>query len=156
MGEHASPARNVTVMPYRRDSVELAQWLASCDALVHAGSNETFGLVMLEAMACGLPVVGINAGAVPEFVDEKVGMLAAPLDAEGMASAISNLYQRDLGERWGHSARPRARTPPTSDAVVSKQLAFLRRVGSQVKKPAGERDPQQRLAHLQATVAPGA
>ena len=75
-GRDATPARNVTVMPYRRAGIELAEWLASCDALVHAGSNETFGLVLLEAMACGLPVVGVNAGAVPEFVDEQVGQLA--------------------------------------------------------------------------------
>ena len=32
------------MLPYRRDSVELAQWLASADALVHAGNRETFGL----------------------------------------------------------------------------------------------------------------
>ena len=45
---------NISLIPYRRDSVELAQWLASADALVHAGTKETFGLVILEAMACGL------------------------------------------------------------------------------------------------------
>ncbi len=105
-GHDATPARNVTVMPYRRAGIELAEWLASCDALVHAGSNETFGLVLLEAMACGLPVVGVNAGAVPEFVDEQVGQLAAPRDAESMASAISDLYQRDL-RTLGLAARRR-------------------------------------------------
>src|SRR4029077_20630732 len=74
-GERATrPAPNVTMIPYRRDSVELAQWLASADALVHAGTKETFGLVILEAMACGRPVVAARAGAFPEFVDDSVGM----------------------------------------------------------------------------------
>ncbi len=40
----ARPNSNVTMIPYRRDSQELAQWIASCDALVHAGTKETFGL----------------------------------------------------------------------------------------------------------------
>ena len=44
---------NVCALPFRSDSRELASWLASADALVHAGTEETFGLVVLEAMACG-------------------------------------------------------------------------------------------------------
>ncbi|MDE2251998.1 MAG: glycosyltransferase, partial [Gammaproteobacteria bacterium] len=60
-GESARPAPNVTVQPYRRDSIELATTIASCDALVHAGCSETFGLVIIEALACGIPVVGAGA-----------------------------------------------------------------------------------------------
>ena len=101
------PAANITVQPYRRDSVELATAIASCDALVHAGSSETFGLVIIEALACGIPVVGANAGAVPEHVDETVGMLAPPGDGAGMAAAIAALYERDL-PALGRAARARA------------------------------------------------
>src|SRR5215475_10809989 len=96
-GERATrPAANVTMIPYRRDSVELAQWLASADALVHAGTKETFGLVILEAMACGRPVVAARAGAFPELVDEGVGLLAEPDDAGSMAEAIAALFERNL------------------------------------------------------------
>lgn len=102
----ARPAHNVTMVPYRRDSLELARWIASADALVHAGTKETFGLVILEAMACGRPVVAARAGAFPEFVDERVGGLAEPNSAAGMAEAIAALYQRDL-EAIGAVARAR-------------------------------------------------
>jgi alpha-1,6-mannosyltransferase len=105
-GRHERPAANITVLPFRRDSIELAQWLASADALVHAGSNETFGLVILEAMACGLPIVGTRSGAIPEFVDEQVGLLAEPRDADSMADAIAGLYDRDRAA-LGVAARQR-------------------------------------------------
>src|SRR5579862_9267173 len=102
----ARPAANVTLLPYRRDSQELATCIASADALVHAGTKETFGLVMLEAMACGRPVVAARAGAFPEFVDESVGVLAEPNSATGMAEAIAALYERDL-DAVGATARAR-------------------------------------------------
>jgi alpha-1,6-mannosyltransferase len=102
----ARPMSNVTMVPYRRDSAELAQWLASVDALVHAGTKETFGLVVLEAMACGRPVVGARAGAIPEIVDETVGQLAEPMSAASMAEAIAALYERDI-EAVGAAARTR-------------------------------------------------
>jgi alpha-1,6-mannosyltransferase len=99
-------SENITVLPYRRDSIELAQWLASADALVHAGTAETFGLVIVEAMACGRPVVGVRAGAVPELIDRRVGELAEPDSAASMAAAIRQLYDRDLGT-LGTAARNR-------------------------------------------------
>ena len=102
----ARPTGNVTMLPYRRDSLELAQWLASADALVHAGTKETFGLVLLEAMACGRPVIAVRASAVPEFVDESVGMLAEPCNPASMAEAIAALYERDL-DAVGAIARAR-------------------------------------------------
>jgi alpha-1,6-mannosyltransferase len=102
---HAHPATNVTMLPYKQ-SDELAQWLASVDALVHAGTKETFGLVVLEAMACGRPVVAARAGAVPELVDESVGQLAEPCDGSSMAEAITALYERDVNV-VGAAARAR-------------------------------------------------
>jgi alpha-1,6-mannosyltransferase len=119
--KHARPTRNVTMLPYRRDMRELAQWIASCDALVHAGTKETFGLVLLEAMACGRPVVAARASAVPEIVDESVGMLARPGDGASMAEAIAALYERDI-EAVGAAARAR----------VLKQFTWAQSFGTQV------------------------
>jgi alpha-1,6-mannosyltransferase len=118
---------NVSVLPYRRDGVELAQWLASADALVHAGSSETFGLVIVEAMACGRPVVGVRAGAVPELIDERVGELAQPDDAASMAQAIRRLYERDP-DVLGANARARALQRYTWSHVLQLQLSSYARV----------------------------
>ncbi|HYB33200.1 MAG TPA: glycosyltransferase [Steroidobacteraceae bacterium] len=122
-GERAArPAANVTMLPYRRDSVELAQYIASADALVHAGTKETFGLVILEAMACGRPVVAARAGAFPEFVDESVGMLAAPSCGASMAEAVAALYQRDL-DAVGAAGRARVLRQFTWHRAFHTQIA---------------------------------
>jgi len=118
----ARPAANVSMLPYRRDSHELARWIASADALVHAGTKETFGLVILEAMACGRPVVAARAGAFPEFVDETVGVLAEPHSAEGMAEAIAALYERDIAA-VGAAARARVLRHFTWSRAFHSQLA---------------------------------
>lgn len=120
-GRSARPAANVSIVPFRRDSGELASWLASCDALVHAGTKETFGLVVVEAMACGRPVVGARAGAIPEIVDPAVGELAEPLDAASMAEAIAALYTRDI-EAVGAAARARVLQHFTWSQALQVQL----------------------------------
>ncbi|HEY6517110.1 MAG TPA: glycosyltransferase family 1 protein [Steroidobacteraceae bacterium] len=133
------PAANVTMLPYRRDSIELAEWLASADALVHAGTKETFGLVILEAMACGRPVVAARAGAIPEFVDDSVGVLAEPGSGARMAEAIAALYQRDL-TALGANARARVLRKYTWNRAFQGQMATYKALlgRERVRVPAGE------------------
>jgi alpha-1,6-mannosyltransferase len=126
-GEQKQLAPNITVLPYRRDAIELATWIASCDALVHAGSSETFGLIVLEAMACGRPVVAVRAGAIPEHVDESVGMLATPNDPSDMAAAIAALYERDI-DALGAAARHRVLQRYTWSQALRVELAHYARV----------------------------
>jgi glycosyltransferase involved in cell wall biosynthesis len=73
------------------DDVE--EVIASMDLLVHASVlPEPFGLVLIEAMAQGLPVVATRGGGVGEIVDDgKTGILVPPRDAGAMAEAISTL-----------------------------------------------------------------
>ena len=77
---------NVTRIPYCGDDTALAGFIASSRAFVHAGSHETFGLVLLEAMACGRPVVAMRASAVPELVPRDAGMLVEPHDDLAIAA----------------------------------------------------------------------
>jgi len=131
----ARPSANVSLLPYRRDSLELARWLASADALVHAGTKETFGLVILEAMACGRPVVAARAGAIPEFVDNTVGVLAEPNSGERMAEAISALFERDV-DALGAAARARVLRQFTWQKAFQAQTAvYASLVGARRAKP---------------------
>jgi alpha-1,6-mannosyltransferase len=82
-------------MGYERDPLKLAAMVASCDALVHANENEPFGLIVLEALASGLPVVGPSRGGIAELIDETVGQKAARADTAGMAEAIEALFARE-------------------------------------------------------------
>ncbi len=138
-GRQARLAANVTMLPYRRDSVELAEWLASADALVHAGTKETFGLVILEAMACGRPVVAARAGAIPEFVDASVGMLAEPGSGVRMAEAIAGLYERDI-DALGANARARVLRTFTWNRAFQGQMATYKAMlgRATVAVPGGE------------------
>jgi alpha-1,6-mannosyltransferase len=113
-----SPGR-VIELPYEPEPARLAALLASCDAFVHANDSEPFGLIVLEAMACGLPVVGVDSGGVAESVDDTVGALATRSAAPEFADAIDGLFSDDVRER-GYSALLRARERHGWDAVFQR------------------------------------
>jgi alpha-1,6-mannosyltransferase len=122
-GGGAPVSDRAVALDYVRDPAELAGILASCDAFVHANDNEPFGLIVLEAMACGLPVVGVAAGGVAESVDEEVGQLAARSEVGAFAEAIDALFARDVAA-VGAAARRRAAERHGWDAVF-RQLCFI-------------------------------
>jgi alpha-1,6-mannosyltransferase len=76
------------LLPYQSDRAEFARLLASADVYVTAGPHETFALSVIEAQACGLPVVGVAAGALIERVPEGLGFLGPEGDAQTMADNI--------------------------------------------------------------------
>jgi alpha-1,6-mannosyltransferase len=94
-------------VPFVADIDELATALASADAFVHAGDQETFGLSVLEAMACGTPVVARRAEGLAELVDDTVGIAVDSDRAESYAEAIEALFTADLDVRR-RAARARA------------------------------------------------
>lgn len=79
---------NIRLLDYESDRKKFAELLASADVYVSAGPFETFGLSVIEAQACGLPVVGVNAGALRERVAAGLGYLGPVDDAEAMAANI--------------------------------------------------------------------
>ena len=79
----------VLVAGFRRDIPDL---MRSLDVLVHPAKAEAFGLVLLEAMANGCPIVASASGAVPEIVRHDLnGLLFPPGDAEALAGALIQL-----------------------------------------------------------------
>ncbi len=101
---------------------EVARWLASADALVHAGDRETFGLVVLEAMASGIPVVGVRGGAIPELVVPGTGLLADPLSAESLADTVRALFA-DGWRGMGRLARRHVEQHYAWERILPRLLA---------------------------------
>lgn len=106
-GKDQLPQPNATFLDYVSEPAALTRLISSCDAFVHANANEPFGLVIIEAMACGLPVVGMATGGAAELIDEAVGQPArAPTEA-AVAEAVAALFERDPAA-LGEAARRRA------------------------------------------------
>ncbi len=93
---------------------ELASAYASGDAFLFPSSTETLGLVLLEAMAAGCPVVGANRGGIPDIVSDGVnGCLYDPDQPASLPTAVERLLgdpaarrqlrlaAREEAERWG-------------------------------------------------------
>jgi alpha-1,6-mannosyltransferase len=115
-GKDVRYSPQVDCLDYERDPARLAGVMASCDAFLHANENEIFGLVVLEALAAGLPVVGSGAGGVGELIDETVGQCARSVDPAGLAEAIEALFARDL-PAISAAARRRAEERHSWDAT---------------------------------------
>ena len=115
-------APHATMLPYQQDGTRLARLLASADALVHAGRHETFGLVVIEAMACARPVVALGGGAIDELVDASVGVVAARADAAALADAVRTLYVRDRAA-MSALARHRVARDYLWERTLPRQLA---------------------------------
>ncbi|MET0964475.1 MAG: glycosyltransferase [Noviherbaspirillum sp.] len=107
-------------LPFQSRPAALARLMGGCDLLVHTGEQETFGMVVLEAMACGIPVLGMAAGGVAELVSADSGMLVEPNDADALTEGIRTIYHRDLRAM---GARARSRMVAQYDwSVVMPQL----------------------------------
>jgi L-malate glycosyltransferase len=106
----------------------VAPLLASADLFLLPTQSESFGLSALEALATGVPVIGANAGGLPEVVrDGETGALCAAGDVEGMAQAAIALL-RDPA-RWqaaSELAAADARERFAMDAVVAQYEDFYR------------------------------
>ncbi|HZE73317.1 MAG TPA: glycosyltransferase family 4 protein [Pyrinomonadaceae bacterium] len=98
--------------------------LQASDIFVLASVGEAFGLVLAEAMACGVPVVGSNAGSIPEVVDEGgSGMLARPLDPVSFADKLEQMARdSDLRKRMGTEAVARVRGNFSVERAVAETL----------------------------------
>jgi N-acetyl-alpha-D-glucosaminyl L-malate synthase BshA len=79
--------------------------MSAAELLVLPSRHEGFGLVALEALACGVPVVATRVGGVPEIVaDGECGFLVEPADISGLGAAVSRLLADEpLRVRFGEA-----------------------------------------------------
>ncbi len=75
------------------------QYLSACDIYVMSSIHEGFGMVLLEAMSCALPIIATNKGGQTRIIEDgKSGILIPPADIEQLAAAIVALKQ-NAGQR---------------------------------------------------------
>ena len=105
----------------------VADILACADLFLLPSDNEAFGLVALEAMACGVPVVGSDVGGVPEVVAEGAGRLHPVGDVDAMAASGLEILDEANWHDASAAARERAATF-AAKVVVPRSEAYYRRI----------------------------
>jgi len=100
---------DLTVFPGRLDDADLPVYYAAADVCVVPSHYEPFGLVAIEAMASGTPVVASDVGGLQfTVVPEETGLLAPPKDVEAFAAAIDRILANpDWQQQLGQAARKR-------------------------------------------------
>ena len=84
--------------------------IPSCDVLVLPSFSESFGLVLIEALACGKPVIGSDVGGITEIINDDVGLLVDPNKVSSIAGAIDKIINdEDLRLILSLNARNRAK-----------------------------------------------
>ncbi len=88
----------VNIAGHFSDRSEIAKRLASADYMVHGGAAETFGLVVAEALASGLPVVAPNLGGAADLAHPAYGEVYRAGDPKACAEALHRVLDRDRDE----------------------------------------------------------
>lgn len=105
-----------------RDRCDLARLLAAADVFVSASLMETYGLTLVEAMGCGIPVVAFRLGGIPEAAPAGQGaILCGPQDGAALLEAIIHLRESpQLREELGRIAHETAHSRNAASLFGSK------------------------------------
>jgi glycosyltransferase involved in cell wall biosynthesis len=120
--ELPSEARERIQLLGRLPDDEVNRWLQTADLFVAPSVYESFGLVFLEAMRWGTPVIGARAGGVPEIVDDgRTGFLASPGNPAELARLIVTvLGNEQLRRQIGEAGRCRVETQFSINVTAAK------------------------------------
>jgi glycosyltransferase involved in cell wall biosynthesis len=111
-GPEAAPiiraARPGVILAGEQHGLALSRWYASADVFTFPSLSETFGNVILEAQASGLPVVAFNCPGPSERVSPEVDGLLVPMGGDLMPGLMRLCEERGLRRRFGKAARAKA------------------------------------------------
>jgi len=108
----------------------VADILSGCDVYLHTSFSESLGRSVLEAMACGKPVVASETGAIPEFVKpSKTGFLAKPGTPEDYAKKVIELLgDSTIRKEVGKRAREIVKAEYSLDVTAKKRLMMYKKL----------------------------
>lgn len=127
--QRAGLDKHVDFAGFRND---LERVLPCIDLMVHPAEMEGLGVALLQAAACGLPIVAGRAGGIPEIVRPGInGELIEPGDVKALSGHLVRLLgDAALRERYGHAGRALAMAEFSIDAMVEGNLQAYRDVRS--------------------------
>jgi glycosyltransferase involved in cell wall biosynthesis len=111
------------ILPGRCDAAGIARWMLASDVFCLPSYSEGCPNVVVEALACGRPVVGTKVGGIPELVKEASGLLVPPRDAVALRGALETA----LAKQWDSAEIARTSTR-SWEAVAAETLAVCERV----------------------------
>ncbi|UCE38229.1 MAG: glycosyltransferase family 4 protein [Thermoplasmata archaeon] len=109
---------------------QLPKYYAACDIFALHSLYEGFGMVLVEAMATGKPVVSTNVGAIPEVVDHgKTGLLVPPLNEMALGENIIRLIEdKELRKKMGRNGLIRTQQKYNWDNIVKEYLDIYKKL----------------------------
>jgi D-inositol-3-phosphate glycosyltransferase len=132
IADEAGVGEHVTFVG-RRGREQLRQFYGAADVFVTTPWYEPFGITPVEAMACGVPVVGANVGGIRSTVlDGLTGYLVPPKDPESLAERLAWLANDPTrGKQMGEAGRRRANTLFTWMGVAQQMEGVYARAAGQ-------------------------
>ncbi|MGC2064316.1 MAG: glycosyltransferase [Thermodesulfovibrionales bacterium] len=119
-------AGQVTFLGYLNRQ-EILEQMCACDAYVHSSHYETFGVTIIEALACGKPVVSTACGGPEYIVNQQNGTLAPVMDIKAIADAMGVMMVKAKGYD-SKQIREHCISRFGERAIVDKLSAIYRRV----------------------------
>jgi glycosyltransferase involved in cell wall biosynthesis len=121
----AARRANVTWVPYCESTNKLADLYSAADLFVHPGKYETFGLVALEAQACGTPVMAVREGGVEDAIaGETITRIARNGTAAGLAAGIRHFLKRGDDEAQRAARRRRIEQQFSIDGMFERLFSL--------------------------------